>query len=135
MDIQSYMNSKLTLKTGGWTPAIRSMALDLMKSLIIRPAAAAICDPTQANNAFTTIQERLAKMKYETVADWKMDVESEIVNAQSTGSEDMKAICEELLRWFEKKYQKILQLSMFKFKDATEEVIQELEEAKKQYQS
>ena len=129
------MNGKLTLKTGGWTPAIRSMALDVMRSLMIRPAAAAICDPTQANNGFATIQEKISKMKYETVADWKMDIEEKIVEARREENEDVKVICNELLQWFEKRYQKILQLSMFKFKDATEEIISQLEEAKKQYQS
>jgi hypothetical protein len=52
---------------------------------------------------------------------------------RASGDETIVLICHELDRWFSKRYDKLLRLSEFRFKDALTEVVAEMQDARDAY--
>jgi hypothetical protein len=124
----------MTLAPGAFTPAIRSLALDLMEALILRPAAVALAD--QAALSAPTLRgvlDRLGRKKHEELSEWKTDVDHVWTVARASGDETIVLICDELDRWFSKRYDELLRLSEFRFRDALTEVVAEMKEARDAY--
>ena len=118
--------------SGGWTPALRALSIELMDELLKRPAAGAICDPLQEGSTFRGIRENVAQGKYDTISDWKKDFDSIIKDAKGkTG--DAELICRELDRWFDKRYEIIRKFSEFRFKDVTLDIVAEMEQARTEF--
>lgn len=124
------------LENGGWTPALRSLALELMDELLRRPAAAAICDPTQVGATFRGIRDRVAKGKYATVSEWNEDFVSVVNTAKSNNKgADFRLICEEVSTWFDKRYQILEKFSQFHFKDVALDIVAEMQDARNTFAS
>jgi hypothetical protein len=122
------------LEIGAFTPALRSLALDMMEELLVRPAAIAISDQTHHSaGTFRAVRDRLTKKKYTTLAEWKEEVVGIFNTARTTGDEMVGIVCEELDRWFSKRYNKLLKLSEFRFKDALTEVVEKIKQARDSY--
>jgi hypothetical protein len=124
------------LTVGAFTPALRSLALHVMEQLLLRPAARAILDQSGTPaGPFQVVLDHLARKKYTDLIEWKEAV-VEILNvARAPGDEMMEFVCEELDRWFSKRYNTLQRLSEFKFQDALKEVIAKLKQIRDIYAS
>lgn len=118
----------LALGPGNWTPALRALAIELMEVLLSRPAAAAITNPVRPNSVtFRTIGDRICRNKYTDLGEWKADFDGIIRSARTSKDDFDHIICDELDRWFTKRYEELRRLSEFKFKDALDEVVAEMQ--------
>jgi hypothetical protein len=122
------------LDVGLFTPALRSLAVGVMDKLLVRPAAIAISGQTPVSaSPFRTVRDRLAKKKYAALAEWNEAVVEIINAARASGDETVAIVCNELDRWFSKRYNELLRLSEFRFKEALAEVVAELTRARNAY--
>lgn len=113
---------------GGWTPALKSMAIDVMDNLILRPSAAIISDPRNGNvNTFQGVREKLTKRKYATVMEWKEDVMKILASAQQQEETIISSVCNELRQWFLKRYEEIEELSNYQFQNALSRISTKIE--------
>lgn len=121
--------NNLPLKEGGWTPALRTMAVELMESLCSRPIAFLISRPTERGNvSFNVIRDKIEERKYKNLDEWASEVIAVIEKERSIRDDaDMSAVCDELTNWFDKKYQLLNRLSMFQFKSIAAEAIGNLD--------
>jgi hypothetical protein len=118
-----YIPMFLDLVEGGWTPALRAMALDIMDKLITRPISIAVTRPTgERNSTLSGIRAKLVDHDYQNVESWQSDVVTCISNCRATGRGHINEICDELSRAFEKMYKRLKQYSEFRFRDACEQV-------------
>jgi hypothetical protein len=123
--------SGIALANGAFTPALRSLALDVMDALVLRPAAVAISDPSPGPGpSFRSIRDRLTRKKYTELTEWKADVAAVLNAARASGDATVAIVCEELDRWFSKRYDHLFRLSEFKFRDALLEAVDQLKQAR-----
>ena len=120
------MKSSNKLEVGGWTPGLRQMGLDLLDKLILRPSSLVISDPRRGVNTFQGIREKLSRKKYNSVEEWKNDVLSVFLSAEASNNPLIDDICADLRQKFLKHYQLIEQLATFHFRDAVQDVANEL---------
>jgi hypothetical protein len=126
--------SELVLAPGTFTPALTSLASSLMDALLLRPAAVAIADGGNSSTpSFRSIRERVGRRKYETLSEWKADITEVIETARGSGGHTTRLVCDELDRWFSKRYDELFRLSEFRFRDALCEIAAEMKRARDEY--
>lgn len=122
------------MERGSWTKSLRVLALDVMDQLIARPASVLVSDPRNGNlNTFQGIRERLAKKKYAVFGEWREEVMKVIQAARAGENELIVDACDELEKYFEKRYRTLAELSEFRFQTALVRVVNELEDIQKQF--
>jgi hypothetical protein len=128
------MAVELTLSVGGFTPALRSRALEIMEKLMAKPSVIGISDQkSDSANSFEAIRDRLTRKKHSTLAEWREDVIQVIDTIRASGDEMVGIVCDELDRWFSKRYNGLLILSEFRFKDALTDVVAKMRLAHNEY--
>lgn len=111
----------------GWTPALIQMALDVIDEIIARPLSTFISDPRNGSlNTLQGVRDKLSKKKYVNLPEWKAEVLSIFNSAKSTENQLLIEISEELTLHFNKKYAVLEELSMFKFRTAITNVVNEM---------
>lgn len=121
------------LVDGGWTPALHQMAVEIIDSLINRPASAVISDPKLHSHSLQSVREKLAKKKYSTIEDWASDMRLIFKNASQTNNEFAIDVAEELETKFNKKYDQLVELSHFKFRTATQRIIDDIDSIREKF--
>ena len=120
------MKANVKLERGGWTPALRKMAIDIMDKMILRPISMIISDPRNGNiNTFQGIREKLSKRKYAFLNNWKEEVMKVFTIAKAADDQLVNDICSELELFFLKRYNVLEQFSEFKFKSCLENLLNE----------
>lgn len=122
---------EIRIEPGAWTPALRVMGLEIMDELMERPISFALKDPQgKEKNIFLQPRAQLSKNKYDTVEAWG----NEVLGIIRKGKEDninnltIVEICDELERWFQKRFLKIKDYSEFKFRTLLTNAINEVNE-------
>lgn len=121
------MKSLSKIEVGGWSPALKQMAIKLMDKILNRPCTSAISDPRLGNLlTLHAIKDKLSKKKYSTVEEWKNEVIFVLTPSPTTNLPQIENICLELKEIFLKHYALIDQLSKFEFRDALNQVASEI---------
>ncbi|EAX84310.1 hypothetical protein TVAG_515910 [Trichomonas vaginalis G3] len=121
------------LEDGGWTPALHQIAIEVIDSLINRPASALISDPKEHQITFQSVREKLSKKKYSTIEEWGNEIRLIFKKAKDTKEDLSIDVAEEFEIKFERKYQQIVELSHFKFKTATKRIVEDIDDLKEKY--
>ena len=121
------MTNQIKIEDGGWTPALKQMAIELLDEIMMRPISTIISDPRNGSlNTFQGVRDKLSKKKYSNLYEWKIDVLSVISNVL-TEDPLVESICEEIKLDFLKKYLILEEFSLFKFKNSLGKIISNLE--------
>jgi len=129
-------NPQIKIEEGGWTPALRQMATEIMDDLMMRPISVAVSDPRNGSvNTFQGIRDKLTKKKYNNLNDWKLEVLGVFIASKNTEEPFLVMICDELERSFMKKYVHLEECSNFRFQSAITSVIDEIELSKSRLSS
>ena len=120
------------LENGGWTPALRQMSIELIDSLINRPASPVISEVKPQTLSFQSIREKLTRRKYEKIADFKEDVLALFKQNIESGDDLKKDVAEDFQITFQEKIEEIEELSFFKFKTIMTRVAEEVDQIKKE---
>lgn len=127
-------SANIKIDEGGWTPALRQMAIDIMDNLVSRPASSIISDPRNGSqNTFQGIRDKLYKKKYSLLAEWSNDMGAVFSAAKATEDPLIIDIANELQEAFNKKYALLEQFSNFKFKSAITSVLNEISEIRSHF--
>ena len=123
------MSNQVKVEEGGFTPALRQMAIELIDEIVARPVTSVISDPRNgAINTFQGIREKLAKKKYNLLNDWKNEVEA-VFNASKNSSDPLvQDVANEISQYFNKKYAVLEEFSRFQFKTAISKIVDDIEQ-------
>ena len=117
------------VEEGGWTPALKQMALDIMDEILARPITIAISDTKSgAINTFQGVRDKLTKKKYGNLAEWRNDVYLVFTLAQNSPEQYAQDIGAEIQRFFDKKYAVLEEFSRFHFRTALSNIVNEIAE-------
>jgi hypothetical protein len=118
----------LDLSEGGWTPALRAMALEVMAKMLTRPIARTTLRPTSERKlSLSVIRCKLVEKDYSNLADWQKDVITVIRDARASEAPSVNDICDELEESFAKSFRKLKDFSNFRFRDACTAVFDDLQ--------
>ena len=113
------------LENGGWTPSLRTMAIDIMDKMILRPVSMLVSDPRNGNiNTFQGIRDKIIRKKYLLLANWRDEVLKVFSIARESNDPLINSICTEFEQFFNKKYGVLEKFSQFKFKDCLVDLLQ-----------
>ncbi|KAH0788490.1 hypothetical protein GPJ56_007546 [Histomonas meleagridis] len=123
------MQTSKALEEGGWTPALRSMAVEIMDELLCKPSSTGISTISHDKNSFTKIRESIYKSKYNKVEEWKADIDAVVGAAREMNENNPSIIflCDEISSWFEKRYSIIYEMSYFHFRDIVTNIISDMQ--------
>ena len=117
------------LKIDGWTPALVSMATEIMDELLSRPACLVIMNSQKkcAKDFYFNIKNKIQNRKYQSISSWIDDLRYPL----DFHSQDpfFAAASQDLSHWIQRKCQPLQEFSKFQFKSALSQVLQELKEA------
>lgn len=122
---------EIRIEPGAWTPALRVMGLEIMDELMERPISFTLKDPlVKEKNIFLQPRAQLSKNKYDTVEAWGNEVLGIIQKGKEDNINNLTTveICDELERWFKKRFLKIKDYSEFKFRTLLTNAINEVNE-------
>ena len=124
--------STAKLEDGGWTPALRQMSIELIDSLINRPASAVISDPKPQTLSFQSIREKLTRRRYQTIDDFANDVNTFFTQNIESGDELQKDVAADFQITFNKAISEIIELSHFKFRTIATRICADIDAIKKE---
>ena len=106
------------IENGGWTPAIRQMAIEAIDSIMTYSTSKVISSPQNPSGInFQIIHDKLLKKRYISITEWRDEVYRLFAGARQLEIPFYNDICDELQSKFDKKMNKIDMLSKFMFRD------------------
>ena len=118
----------IPLKNDGWTPALKTIALEIMNEFLARPAVSVIINSQKKagkdHRFYFRIKEKIDNLKYASISNWIDD----LLLPLDIHSKDIfyAAVSEDLFLWIREKTSILLDLSRFKFKSSLDAVLQDL---------
>ena len=118
------------LQDDGWTPALMTMALEVMNEFLARPAVMVILNSQKAGkdpDYYLRVKSKIENRKYASISNWIDD----LLFPLDSSSKDsfFAAASKDLSLWIHEKTSLIQELSNFHFKSSLQVVLDDLKEA------
>ena len=119
-------SSKIQYVPGGWSPALRSMALQKMDKILAKPTSL-IVTLSFPSFSLETIRDKIAHEEYENVKEWENDIFLLIGYLKQHSNPTVRDIGQEIERKFNKDFILFDKLSNFQFRDLLQDAYQQLD--------
>lgn len=122
-------NLPFKLEEGGWTPALKTMAVSLVDKILSHPTAALLVDANGEFNPLLEVKERLLRKRYPTFSAWEEEMNSIFTSTKANNDPLIAGVGEDLEKKYLKNTDFLEKVSLFKFRTLANEVVREMETA------